>query len=172
MRRSIIVFSAALAATIVVAGSIVWADTRPINYVSSKWLQQACGKNGGYYGQVNEHFSCIKECQSESGNHAVCRVDCDSKTKSCEGQTPDRAVGGTVQQILRATAYKGQSNVKTTTNNPGNAAQPSAGTRMINNPGTFQAQPRAAGVPTTATPSLAIPARTAPSQGTVNMQKR
>jgi hypothetical protein len=173
MRRKIFVFATALAAFAMVAGS-AWAVKRPVTFMTSGQLKKACNDNGGsFYQNSGGNYSCSKDCTGKNGTPSGCTVNCNGKSKKCEGHTPDRQAGGSIQQILRAGTFSDRRNVKTMINNSGDFTQQPAGTRMINNSGTFQAgQPGAVGVPTTGVPNLAIPARAAPAQGNLNMQKR
>jgi hypothetical protein len=172
MHKYMIVLMTSLAAAAVVAGD-AWAAKRPLTYMSSGQLKKACGKTGGSFAQNGGFYGCYKKCKSSSGKNATCSTFCNSYEKKCEETTPGRTAGGTMEQILRGGTYSDRRNVKTLINNAGDFAQQPTGTRMINSSGTFQAgRPAAVGVPTTGVPNLAMPGRPAPSQGTLNMQKR
>jgi hypothetical protein len=97
MRKSI-VFVIALAASAVLAENAS-AVERPVDYIASAWLKQACRDNGGTFTSGGNHYGCHKACGDTKSD--ACSVECDSKAKTCKGYTPSHAAADfSIKQIL------------------------------------------------------------------------
>ena len=99
MRRTIIVFTAALAA-FAIAADHASADRQFIAFVTSQRLKQICSQQGGTFWDDGSGYSCSKAC-GKTGTRAWCAIDCSSETKECVGRAPTRvAPGADAQHVL------------------------------------------------------------------------
>jgi hypothetical protein len=184
MRRNLIVLASALAAFAIVSTS-AWAVKRPMGFMTSERLKQACNGAGGTFHQYGDgDYTCGKACKDKAGQAASCHVNCSAKSKSCEGDTPDRT-SGSVKDILNNRYSSARNPNQMIKNSDGRSfvQQPKApGLGTSKNSGTYVqpasinsgtvAQPRSPGLtPVTGVPSVSMPG-SSPSQGTLNLKKR